>query len=219
MRDYTVKIKLVVVILALMALTACSNTVAPEEELPVGQNEVRVAPMALFEGEEKKYEPFFGFMTGAVRVDYAGNKQVMELGSEIWHDGKKTEELGGGAIFFDEDQMKGGYHGEVIINMKERVMPDKTVELDVMMSMNGNTGSSTVSYPIAWDPALKAKSIIGNPTTTYTVDSAVPIWGIQATSTGTIRPTDFSPENLAHTEYALIFTVRFLDRSEFDSSK
>lgn len=219
MRDHTAKISLLVILIVLSALTACSNTAAPNDESPVGQNEVRIAPVALFEGEDKKYEPFFGYMTGAAKIDYNGNKQVMELGIEVYRNGEKAEELGGGAIFFDEEQMKDGYHGEIIINMKERVMKDKTVELDVMMSMNGNTGSSTVSYPIPWDPALRAKSNIGQPTTTYSADRAVPIWGIQATSTGEIHPTDFTPEYLARTEYALIFTVHFLDQSEFDSSQ
>ncbi len=207
-------------IVVLLTMTACSNVNTEPTIEAVDEQTVTIAPIALFEGEERKYEPFFGYMTGAVKIDYTGNKRIMELGSEIWRDGKKAEELGGSAIFFDEEQMKDGYHGELIINMKERVMKNKEAELDIIMSMNANTGSNTVSYPISWDPSLTAKSIIAhNDSATYSADEAVPVWGIQAASTGAIHPTDFTPEYLARTEYALIFTIRFLDQSEFDSSQ
>jgi hypothetical protein len=209
----------IAIIVMMLIITACSQADSEPVVEAVDEQAVTITPVALFEGDERKYEPFFGYMTGAVKIDYTGNKQVMELGREIWRDGEKAEELGGSAIFFDEEQMKEGYHGEIIINMKERVMKDKKSELDIIMSMNGNTGSTTMSYSMPWDPALTAKAIIGNPTATYKADSAVPIWGIQATSTGAIYPSDLTPEYLARTEYALIFTVRFQDRSEFDSAQ
>ncbi len=220
MKQASANLRITIAIVMLLLITACSQAITGPAVETVGEQNVTITPVVLFEGDERKYEPFFGYMTGAVTIDYTGNKRIMELGSEIWRDGKKVEELGGSAIFFDEEQLKDGYRGELIINMKERMMKDKKSELDIMMSMNANTGSNTMSYSMPWDPAFSGKSIIvHNDSVNYTADQAVPIWGIQATSNGEIQPTDFTPEYLARTEYALIFTVRFLDQSEFDSSQ
>jgi hypothetical protein len=219
MRRTAANVRITLAIVVILMITACSIADSEPVVEAVGEQVVTIAPIALFEGDERKYEPFFGYMTGAVKIDYTGNEQVMELGREIWRDGKKVEELGGSAIFFDEEQMKDGYHGEIIINMKERTIKDKDHELDIIVSMNSNTNDSTMSYSMPWDPELTAKALIGyHEPITYPLGQAVPIWGIQATSTNAIHPTDFTPDYLSRTEYALIFTVRFLDRSDYDSA-
>jgi len=208
---------IVALIYLVLTAAACSNT--GEEPLvePASDHEVRITPVALFEGEEQKYQPFLGYMTGAVKIDYSGHNTVLELKQEVWRNGVKEEEVGGSAIFFDEEEMKDGYHGEIIINMKERSQKGKKPELDVTVSM---VGQSTSAYAIPWDPKLTGKSIIAhNEPNNYPVGQAVPVWGIQATSTGMLHMVDFTPESLSRTEYALIYTVEFLTLEEHNNHK
>jgi len=217
MKRVSMAARMSVMVLMLLAIAACTSTEPGERIEPVDEQSVRITPVALFEGEEQKYQPFLGYMTGAVAIDYSGSNQVMELKQEIWRNGAKDEEVGGSAIFFDEEEMKNGYHGEIIINMKERVQEGRKPELDMMVSM---VGQSTSAYAIPWDPKLTGKSLIAHhESMTYPVDQAIPIWGIQATSTGELHTTDFTPDSLARTEYALIFTVQFLTMEEHSSRK
>jgi|GEM_PF-6913155 len=68
-----------------------------------------------------------------------------------------------------------------------------------------------ISFP--WDKKYTSLGLLSEfEPRTFHKDDAVPVWGMQATSTNTIQTADLSPESLSRLEAAILFTLRIEDQ-------
>jgi hypothetical protein len=64
-------LRIVLLVLSSLMLLACSTSVRTQPGM------LRIEPVDLFAGEDKKFKPFLGVMSGAVKVSYEGKKEAI----------------------------------------------------------------------------------------------------------------------------------------------
>jgi len=173
---------------------------------------ITLTPVELFQGDEAKYKPFLGSMSGAFNLRYDGSKPNVALDIDIWQDGKKASGVGSvGDLFFSSDQQNHGGEVEVILTVETVSGTEGQDDYDrVKVGVFHDSGSSVGTFTVPHDKKLTGRGLMAGPLTrTFALaDLPVPVWGMQATSTNQMRTADLSEESLSRLEWGLIFTLR-----------
>ncbi|MBB3128762.1 hypothetical protein FHS19_003437 [Paenibacillus rhizosphaerae] len=199
------------ILIIFFVLTGCiaesKETTSPEREsIPT---QIKLVPVDLFKGEAAKFKPFLGQMSGAFKLKYEGSKPNAKLDIDIWKDGRRVDSVGSiGDLFYSPDEQKNN-EVEVIVSIDTVSNEEKDETCIIKVANVDRSGSGLVTFQIPWDKKLTARGLIQDAETrTFTADQAVHVFGMQATSSNTIRTSDLSTESLSQTEWALVFTLR-----------
>ncbi len=177
-----------------------------EHSLP---DEVTLTPIDPFKGEGAKFKPFLGPMTGAFILRYEGNKPDVELDLDLWQHGKKVSASGSIGDLFLHRGERDNREVEVILSVQTAAVPGKDDLNTVKVSVSGDGGSGLYTFTLPSDPKLTARGLIQNMNpVTLSMDKPAYVWGMQATSSNSIRTADFSPESMSGLEWALIVSLR-----------
>ncbi|WP_152401582.1 hypothetical protein [Paenibacillus cellulositrophicus] len=200
------------ILIILFVLTGCfaesKETTSPERESSPAK--IELVPVDLFKGEAAKFQPFVGAMSGAFKLKYEGSKPNANLDIDIWKDGQKVDSIGWiGDVFYSPDEQSNN-EVEVIISIDTVTMGEKDESAIIKVSTIGRSGSSLLTFQIPWDKKLTARGLIQDAEPrSFRADQAVHVFGMQATSSNTMRTSDLSTESLSQTKWALVFTLQF----------
>ncbi len=76
-------------LISISVLSSCTKSQEVKRDL------LHVKPVNVFEGDAKKFQPFMGPMSGAVKLNYKGDQKSIRATAEIWENGvKKTDHWG-----------------------------------------------------------------------------------------------------------------------------
>ncbi|MCM3782415.1 hypothetical protein M3231_05485 [Neobacillus mesonae] len=202
--------------LFLLVLTGCLNgneeTIVPEIPEPIG---LVLTPIDLSQGESAKFRPFLGMMSGSFKLEYKGSKPNARLDMDIWENGRRVDTNGSiGDLFFDSGEQKSD-EIELIISV-DTVHIEEQREMNIIkINRVSDSGTSLSTFSFPWNKELTTRGLIETmEPLSFTADQAVHVFGVQATSTNSIRTADLSEESLSQTEWALIFTLRFDEPTE-----
>jgi len=198
------------VIILLLTFTGCSsdtqNSVLNIDE-PAN---ITLTPVDLFKGEAKKFRPFVGTMSGAIKLRYDGNKPNAYLSADIWKEGKKVSSACNMGDIFSNIGKSSKYETEVIMSINKISTEDQEDLNEITISLYDDSGSSTITCKVPWDKTLTAHGHIAiNEPVTFIAEDSVPIWGMKATSTNEMFSGDFSLQSLSRLEQAIILTLYF----------
>lgn len=200
------------ILIIFLVLTGCfaesKETTSPERESSPA--EIQLVPVDLFKGEAAKFQPFLGAMSGAFKLKYEGSKPIANLDIDIWKDGQRVDSIGWiGDVFYSPDEQKNN-EIEVIISTDMVSIGEKDESAIIKVGIVNRSGTDLATFHIPWDKKLTARGLIQNAEPgSFTANQAVHVFGIQATSSNTIRTSDLSTESLSKTEWALVFTLQF----------
>lgn len=206
------KLRLLSLVIVMSAvLCSCGK---PE---PVKPASLRVEPVDLFAGDSKKFQPFLGFMTGAVKLKYDGEKKTIRASAEIWENGVKTQDLGSIASMLNNEKRKP-YEGEFIVSLKERQSGDPSgsgAGTSYMATVSfyqpgGGASTSTFQVDAPAKHTSKMEVRLGGPLEAAETEQ-VAVWGMQATDNNTMRTIDFTPESLKNAKWVIVFRVGFAE--------
>lgn len=200
------------ILIIFFVLTGCfaesKATTAPEGESSPAK--IELAPVDLFKGEAAKFKPFLGPMSGAFKLKYEGSKPNAKLDIDIWKDGRRVDSAGSiGDLFYNPEEQKNN-EVEVIVSIDTVSIGEKDQSGIIKVSTVDRSGSSLSSFQIPWDNKLTARGLIQHAEPlSFTANQAVHVFGMQATSSNTLRTSDLTTDSLSKTEWALVFTLRF----------
>ncbi|MBW7454577.1 hypothetical protein ACFOLF_21455 [Paenibacillus sepulcri] len=204
----------IVMIISILALSisGCAQGVEAETPEPTGPAELTMTPVDLFKGDGAKFQPFLGYMSGAFKLRYEGNKPHAKLDIDIWKNGRIAASAGSiGDLFFSSDARKSG-EIEVIISIDNVSIEGQDEFSTIKVGTLYDSGSGLVTYTIPREKQLTARGLIfNNEPRTFIAGEPVHLWGMQASSNNAIQSADLSPESLSKLEWALIFTLRYED--------
>lgn len=192
------------IIVMVLLLIGCSNT---ENK----QNEIIITPIQLFEGEEIKYKPFVGDMSGAFKLAYNGEKPNISLSVDVWGNGKRVKTIGGVYDLFFASVNHTVNEFEIIVSMNLNAIEDQEDGvMEVKINNRSEKGYTFVTFSAPWKKELNARSLIThNEEISITDKQPIHVLGLQATSTNQLRTADFSSESLERLEHAIIITINF----------
>ncbi|WP_314587680.1 hypothetical protein [Paenibacillus terrigena] len=193
------------VLIIMILLTGCASDSGKN-----GPTTITLTPVDMFSGNAAKLKPFLGTMSGAFKLRYEGKRPNASLDIDLWKDGKKAASSGSiGDLFFSPNEEDNEM--EVMISMDTDYYASEGQEK--MIKVKVATGSSLMTFTIPWDKKHTALGLLSeHELRTFHKDDAVPVWGMQATSTNTIQTADLSPESLRRLEAAILFTLRIEDQ-------
>ncbi|MET3545614.1 hypothetical protein ABID47_002225 [Paenibacillus favisporus] len=200
------------ILIICFVLTGCfaesKETTSPEKESSPAK--IELVPVDLFKGEAAKFQPFLGPMSGAFKLKYEGSKPNANLDIDIWKDGRRVDSLGWiGDVFYSPDEEKNN-EIEVIISIDTVFMGEKDESAVIKVGIVNRSGTDLTTFQIPWDKKLAARGLIQDAEPrSFTPDQAVHVFGMQATSSNTMRTSDLSTESLSQTEWALVFSLQF----------
>lgn len=200
------------ILIICFVLTGCfaesKETTSPERESSPAK--IELVPVDLFKGEAAKFKPFVGAMSGAFKLKYEGSKPNANLDIDIWKDGQRVDSLGWiGDVFYSPDEEKNN-EIEVIISMDMVSIGEKDESAVIKVGIVNRSGTDLATFHIPWDKKLTARGLIQDAEPrSFTGDQAVHVFGMQATSSNTMRTSDLSTESLSQTEWALVFSLQF----------
>jgi len=195
-------------LLFLVGCSAESSKISPERNTKPAT--VKLTHVDLYKGSGAKLKPFLGSMSGAFKLEYKGTTPNAHLDIDIWEDGKKVSSAGsvGDLFFSSDDKARDELEIIIAINTISNGGNDKFKEIKI--NLINDSGYSFITSTTPWDQKLTAEGLIHySESQTFSADETVYVWGMHATSTNSIRTSDFSPESLSNLEKAIIFTLRF----------
>jgi hypothetical protein len=214
--------RIIFILVIIIFLIGCTNeeeisptednsvVISPNEEKisSTEDNNVIISPSELFVGDTKKLESHMDLITGAVRVDYSGDKKYIGTKYEIWENGETIDK---NVIL--SSLIKNGFNGELSFSIKNLINDElKTMESMKMTSVistdNGYSKSSTYidkrptgySYgPTELDEEIKVQD-----------DEDIIIWGVGASENGYSSYNDIE-RTLVEADWALVLMLEFKD--------
>jgi len=206
------------ILILVLLITGCVGCAADAgKTVPPGKNDlttITFTPVDVFSGSAAKFKPFLGNMSGAFTLRYEGKRPKASLDIELWKDGKKAASSGSiGDLFFSPDDKDNEM--EIIISMDTDYYASEGQEKMIKVKVGSiyATGSNLMTFTIPWDKKYTAMGLLsGHEQHTFHEGDSVPVWGMQATSTNSIRTADLSPESLSRLEAAILFTLRVEDQ-------
>ncbi|URN93717.1 MAG: hypothetical protein NAG76_18075 [Candidatus Pristimantibacillus lignocellulolyticus] len=201
-------------LILLLALTGCSRESQStiNEKIDKPSEGITLTPVDLFKGEAAKFKPFLGTMSGAFKLRYDGEAPNVNLDIDIWKNGEKVESKGSLIGLFGNTENPESNEVELIISINTISTEGQEDINQVKVSTVHASGSSTSTFEFPGDKELTLKGIMDiQEVSTFTTESPIPVWGMQATSGNFISTLDFSPESLSKLEYAILFTLKFED--------
>jgi hypothetical protein len=194
-------------------LCACSKDVTNQPEIAITKQvegtALHVESIDLFAGEARKFQPFLGTMSGAVKYKYGGNKNNISSKIELWENGTKTKTYNSNGTSLQDSQDKTkNYEGEFIASIKTVSIEGSKPLYEITTAFadkNGtssgityidrdirNTGSNTIQL-------IKSLDVSEN--------DEVAVWGMQSTDKNDWETIDLTPERLKNAKWALIFKL------------
>jgi len=197
-----------------MSLTVgCTSEVSEDtSELRTNKaTQITVEPVDLFSGEGAKFKPFLGEMSGAVKLSYNGEQPNAALDIDIWQNGKKVSSQGSIGDLFLRSSGRENREVEVIISIDTLNIEAKDRYTVKVGTFNG-TGSGLTTFTLPRNEKMTVHGLISeSEERTFEAQGAVPIWGMQSTSSNMIQSANLSAESLNRLEWALVITLRFKD--------
>ncbi|OMF24160.1 hypothetical protein BK133_23385 [Paenibacillus sp. FSL H8-0548] len=193
-----------------MILSGCLNT---DSNKP---NMLQVKEVDLFAGDAKKFQPFLGAMSGAIKINYTGSKQSIRADLEIWENGVKKETLSSfmGTLISESKRGDRVFDGEFIISVKQQNEMDNAnkTRFKITSAFIDQGGSISSGTEVAADLALTGSRTInfGNQAQEFSEDEEIAIWGLQA-SEGIMQAVDLTPEMLKRVSFAMIVKISLQD--------
>lgn len=199
-----------ILIIAVM-LCACSKDLSNQSETikQVEGASLHVEPIDLFAGEARKFQPFLGTMSGAVKLKYGGTKNNISAKIDLWENGTKTKTYSsiGTSMQYSQKKTKD-YEGEFIASIKAVSLEGSKPLYEITAAFANQNGTSSAITYIDRDSRLNGISTIQlNQSLDVPENKEVAVWGIQATDKNEWETVDFTPERLKTARWALVFKL------------
>lgn len=110
-------------------------------------NTLTITPVELYGGDKDKFQPFLGYHSGSVKLEYTGEKKRLAVIQQLWENGKPspqtvTREYD---LMFDLDEERDNFNAEIIASIKD-IRLDQSNYYEVTLSIITNSGSSTTTH-------------------------------------------------------------------------
>lgn len=198
------------VIILLVIVSGCSG--ASSEERGV----LNVKSFELFEGDAKRYQPFLGSMSGAVKLNYKGTKSNVRVSMEVWENGALKEPAQSSLSSAIQQSQNGDrvMDGELIVSVKQQAdetTPQKT-QYSMTVALNDQGGTSSTEYEVTADFAANSSMpiVLGKDELTIDETEEIAVWGMQASENG-MQTVSLTQEMLKHVKWAVIFKISLSD--------
>lgn len=208
------KLKFIGTILIIaVILCACSKDISNPSETTITKQvegtSLHVEPIDLFAGEARKFQPFLGTMSGAVKFKYNGSKNDITATIELWENGTKTKTYSSiSTTMQDSLEKTKEYEGEFIASIKTVSIEGSKPLYEITSAFANKNGTSSAVTYIDRDSSLNGSNTIQlNQTLDVEDNEAVSVWGMQATDKNEWETVDFTPERLKTARWALIFKL------------
>jgi hypothetical protein len=208
------KLNLIGLILIIAAmLCACSKDVSNQPETAITKQvegtALHVEPIDLFAGEARKFQPFLGTMSGAVKLKYGGNKNDISAKIELWENGTKTKTYSSiGTSMQDSQDKTKDYEGEFIASIKTVSIEGSKPLYEITTAFaNRNGTASSITYIDRDIRNTGSNTIQLNKSLDVSENDEVAVWGMQATDKNEWETIDLTPERLKNAKWALIFKL------------
>lgn len=201
-----------ILIIAAM-LCACSKDVSNQPETAITKQAegtaLHVEPIDLFAGEAQKFQPFLGTMSGAVKLKYGGNKNVITAKIELWENGTKTKTYSSiGTSMQDSQDKTKDYEGEFIASIKTVSIEGSKPLYEITTAFaNKNGTASSITYIDRDNRNTGSNTIQLNKSLDVSENDEVAVWGMQVTDKNEWETIDLTPERLKKAKWALIFKL------------
>jgi hypothetical protein len=200
-------LRIVLFVLSSLMLLACSTSVRTQPGM------LRIEPVDLFAGEDKKFKPFLGVMSGAVKVSYEGKKEAIRAVFEVWENGVGTKT---GKTFGELTRASNRsryYDGQFLISVTE---PDGnragSSRYVITAAFVDDKGHASYRTELAADQKHTASGLIQlHDSVEVSEQEEAAVWGMQATDEGVLYVMDFSPERLKQAKWALVVKLSAVD--------
>jgi hypothetical protein len=176
---------------------------------------LNVKPFELFSGDAKKFQPFLGSMSGAIKLKYKGNKKSIKANIEIWENGTKKETLKSGSIIQISKSGDYVFDSEFVISVKKQndtANANKT-RYAVTSAFIDQKSSTSYEMQIETDNQLTASMpiVLNNKGQVISENEVIAVWGMQATDQNSMQTVDFTPEMLKRVRWAMIVKISLAD--------
>jgi hypothetical protein len=201
-----------ILIIAVM-LCACSKDVSNQSETAITKQvegtALHVEPIDLFAGEARKFQPFLGTMSGAVKLKYGGNKNDISAKIELWENGTKTKTYSSiGTSMQDSQDKTKDYEGEFIVSIKTVSIEGSKPLYEITTAFADKNGTaSSITYIDRDIRNTGSNTIQLNKSLDVSENDEVAVWGMQATDKNEWETIDLTPERLKNAKWALIFKL------------
>lgn len=180
------------------------------------QDRLQVKTVELFAGDAKKFQPFLGATSGAIKLNYTGSKQAIRADLEIWENGAKKETMSSfmGALISESTHGDRVFDGEFIIAVKQQNDIDNAnkTRFKITSAFIQQSGSVSSDTEITADLALTSTMTIdlGSQAQEFSEDEEIAIWGLQA-SEGSMQTVDLTPGMLKRVSWAMVVKISLQD--------
>jgi hypothetical protein len=176
---------------------------------------LNVKPIDLFSGDAKKFQPFLGSMSGAVKMKYKGSKRSINETIEIWENGSKKETMKSGSIIQISKSGDYVFDSEFVISVKKQndTTNANTTRYIVTSAFIDQNGSTSYETQIVADSLLTSSMpiVLNNEGKNISEDEEIAVWGMQATDKNGMQTVDLSPEMLKRVRWAMIVKISLAD--------
>ncbi|RNB84438.1 hypothetical protein EDM56_20175 [Brevibacillus fluminis] len=186
-----------------------TSTTAKETSVPA-KGIIRAEPEQLFTGEEKKYQPFVGSMSGGVKFTYSGNKNTIGVDVELWENGKKQQTLVSTESPLDRpsEKSKGMYNGEFIAAVSGIKTEGDQQRYDIKFTLTDEQGTVTNEFSAEKHPSFQLSSLMALQGPAQAgEDTGLAVWGFQATDEHSLSSTGSILEDVRKAKYAIVFRI------------
>ncbi|WP_139997561.1 hypothetical protein [Paenibacillus paridis] len=198
------------VLILLVIVSGCSA--ASSEERGV----LSIKSFELFEGGDKRYQPFLGSMSGAVKLSYKGTKSNVRVSMEVWENGALKEPAQSSLSSAIQQSQNGDrvMDGELVVSVKQQAdeTTSKQTKYNVTVALNDQGGTTSSEYEVAADFAGNASMpiVLGKDELTIDETEEVAVWGMQASENG-MQTVSLTQEMLKQVKWAVIFKISLSD--------
>ncbi|MCC3376135.1 hypothetical protein [Cohnella sp. REN36] len=191
--------------LCLLLLSACSPGWKAEE--------MRVTPVKLFKGSERKYSPFLGRLSGSVKIHYRGDRDGMRIEADVWEDGEKTRtfeitSMSNKPANGKTDKKPNAADHELIFSAEPVIAEGADTNYDFTTVVVVKDGLSSMNEIIEGSGPYMGSGLIEH-VKAFDGDPAgkTPLWGFQSTDRNAMRSVDFTPETLKRVRFAIVINA------------
>lgn len=163
------RVCIIILLSSLLVFIGCTE----REEFE--NNQAKIIPGTLFEGDTKKLQPHLDMITGCVEVKYKGDKESIGAKYEIWENGEMKEANNITSRFIKNNE----FDGRISISLKEDIRDENKCEMKTFISDDKGYGGSTIYIEsfykdFGYGPEeLHEETVIND-------DEEISIWGVSA---------------------------------------
>lgn len=202
------------ILITAVMLCACAKDGSNQQEsATTKQGEdtalLHVEPIDLFAGDARKFQPFLGTMSGAVKLKYSGNKNDIAAKIELWENGTKTKIYSSiGISMQDSEDKTNNYEGEFIASIKTVSIEGGKPQYEITTAFANKNGTASGTTYIDRDIKNTGSNTIQlNESLDVSENDEVAVWGMQSTDKNGWASIDLTPEGLKNAKWALIFKL------------